>query len=114
MSDEVLICLSTCPDSATAEAIATALVGDSLAACVNLLPGVRSTYRWQDAVHTDEEVMLVIKATAGRFAAMKQRLLALHPYELPELLALPVTDGYAPYLDWVRAHAAAAPGSPRP
>jgi periplasmic divalent cation tolerance protein len=114
MPDDILVCLSTCPDPATAAAIAGALVDESLAACVNQLPGVRSTYRWQGAVHTDEEVLLVIKTTAGRFEALKARLLALHPYELPELVALSVTDGHAPYLDWVRAHAAAPGGTPRP
>jgi periplasmic divalent cation tolerance protein len=114
MPDDILLCLSTCPDPATAQEIAGALVDESLAACVNQLPGVRSTYRWQGAVHTDEEVLLVIKTTAGRFEALKARLLALHPYELPELVALSVTDGHAPYLDWVRAHAAAPVGTPRP
>ncbi|MGA0588412.1 divalent-cation tolerance protein CutA [Dyella sp. KRB-257] len=114
MPDDILLCLSTCPDPATAAAIAGVLVDESLAACVNQLPGVRSTYRWQGAVHTDEEVLLVIKTTAGRFDALKTRLLALHPYELPELVALPVTDGHAPYLDWVRAHAAAAATASRP
>ena len=113
MPDDILVCLSTCPDAATAEAIATALVHESLAACVNQLPGVRSTYRWQGAVHTDEEVLLVIKTTAGRLPALRERLLALHPYELPELIALPVTDGHAPYLDWVRAHAASPAPTPR-
>lgn len=102
MPDNILVCLSTCPDPATAEAIASTLVHESLAACVNQLPGVRSTYRWQGAVHTDEEVLLVIKTTAGRFPALRERLLALHPYELPELVALPVTEGYQRYLDWVR------------
>lgn len=114
MPDDILFCLSTCPDPATAAAIAGALVDESLAACVNQLPGVRSTYCWQGAVQTDEEVLLLIKTTAGRLDALKARLLALHPYELPELVALPVIDGHAPYLDWVRAHAAAAAATPRP
>jgi periplasmic divalent cation tolerance protein len=114
MPDDILVCLSTCPDPATAQEIASALVDESLAACVNQLPGVRSTCRWQGVVHTDEEVLLVIKTTSGRFDALKTRLLALHPYELPELVALSVTDGHAPYLDWVRAHAAAPVGTPRP
>ena len=112
MPDDILVCLSTCPDAATAGAIASALVHESLAACVNQLPGVRSTYRWQGAVHTDEEVLLVIKTTAGRLPALRERLLALHPYELPELVTLPVSDGHAPYLDWVRAHAAAPTPTP--
>ncbi len=112
MPHEILVCLSTCPDAATAGSIAGTLVRESLAACVNQLPGVRSTYRWQGTVHTDEEVLLVIKTAADRFPALRERLLALHPYELPELVALPVTDGHAPYLDWVRAHAAAPASTP--
>lgn len=114
MPDDILLCLTTCPDPATAAAIAGTLVEESLAACVNQLPGVRSTYRWQGDVHTDEEVLLLIKTTGRRFEALKARLLALHPYELPELVALPVTAGHAPYLDWVRAHAAAPAATPRP
>jgi periplasmic divalent cation tolerance protein len=65
---------------------------------------VLSTYRWQDKVQTDGEELLLIKTTAERFEALKARLLALHPYELPELIALPVERGHATYLDWVRTH----------
>ncbi|MFC4526022.1 divalent-cation tolerance protein CutA [Dyella halodurans] len=103
MSDPVLICYCTCPDAASAQKLADALVGDGLAACVNRLPGVSSTYRWQGKVVTESEVLLLIKTTESRFAALKQRLLALHPYEVPELIAVPVAQGHAAYLDWVRA-----------
>lgn len=103
MSDTVLLCYCTCPDAASAQALAEALVGERLAACVNRLPGVASTYRWKGDVVTDSEELLLIKTTAARFPALKERLLALHPYELPELIAVPVTEGHAPYLDWVRA-----------
>lgn len=105
-ADPVLLCLCTCPDAATATRLAEMLVGEQLAACVNRLPGVHSTYRWQGEVHTDAEELLLIKTTAGRFEALKARLLALHPYELPELIALPVERGHAAYLDWVRANVA--------
>ncbi len=102
MSDPVLLCYCTCPDTASAQTLADALVGEGLAACVNQLPGVRSTYRWQGKVMTESEVLLLIKTTETRFAALKERLLALHPYEVPELIAVPVAQGHAAYLDWVR------------
>jgi periplasmic divalent cation tolerance protein len=103
MSDPVLLCYCTCPDAATGQALADALVGEGLAACVNRLPGISSTYRWQGKLVTDSEELLLIKTTETRFAALKQRLLALHPYELPELIAVPVAQGHPAYLDWVRA-----------
>jgi periplasmic divalent cation tolerance protein len=103
MPDTILLCYCSCPDDASAQALADALVGERLAACVSRLPGVRSTYRWQGAVTTDSEQLLLIKTTAARFEAMKARLLALHPYELPELVGVPVTQAHDAYLDWVRA-----------
>ena len=105
MSDPVLLCYCTCPDADSAQRIAQALVGEKLAACVNHLPGISSTYRWQGAVTTDREELLLIKTTRARFAALRARLLALHPYELPELIAVPVERGHDAYLDWVRAAA---------
>lgn len=102
MPDPVLLCYCTCPDAASAQAIAEALVGERLAACVNRLPGVASTYRWQGQVTTDAEELLLIKTVASRFEVLKTRLLALHPYELPELIAVPVERGHAAYLDWIR------------
>ncbi|AGG87521.1 divalent-cation tolerance protein CutA [Rhodanobacter denitrificans] len=105
----VLLCYCACPDTASAQAIAGALVDERLAACVNRLPGVHSTYRWQGAVTRDSEELLLIKTTAARFDALKARLLELHPYELPELVAVPVQRGHAAYLDWVRAATGEAP-----
>ncbi len=102
MPDTVLLCYSTCPDAASAQNIADALVGEQLAACVNQLPGVRSTYCWQGEVTHDDEVLLLIKTTSTRLEALRRRLLELHPYELPELIAVPVEQGHAHYLDWVR------------
>jgi len=98
----VLLCYCTCPDAGSAQAMAETLVGEGLAACVNRLPGVRSTYRWKGEVTTDSEELLLIKTTETRFAALKERILALHPYELPELIAVPVAQGHQAYLDWVR------------
>ncbi|MHA6206058.1 divalent-cation tolerance protein CutA [Dyella soli] len=102
MPDTVLLCYCTCPDAASAQALAQALVGEGLAACVNHLPGIRSTYRWQGEVTCDSEDLLLIKTTAGRFDALRERVLALHPYDLPELIAVPVAQGHEAYLDWVR------------
>lgn len=78
-------------------------MGEQLAACVNRVPGISSTYRWQGAVTTEREELLLIKTTARRFEALKSRLLELHPYELPELIAIPVERGHDAYLEWVRA-----------
>jgi len=101
MSIEARIVLCTVPDPACAERIATALVEERLAACVNALPGVSSTYRWEGKVERANEVLLVMKCTADRYPALQARILALHPYTLPEVIALEVTDGSAPYLDWI-------------
>lgn len=97
----VVVLLATAP-SAEGERLARGLVAARLVACVNLLPGVRSIYRWEGAVACDEEVVLLAKTTRSGFAAARDHLLAEHPYDLPEILALPVADGLAGYLSWVR------------
>jgi periplasmic divalent cation tolerance protein len=102
-SDPVLLCYCTCPDAASALHLARAVVGEQLAACVNRIPGIASTYRWNGEVITDTEELLLIKTTVSRFEALKERVLALHPYEVPELIAVPVQHGHAAYLEWVRA-----------
>jgi periplasmic divalent cation tolerance protein len=96
-----LVVLSAVASSEDAERIAEALVERELAACVNVLPGVRSFYRWKGALQRDDERLLVIKTRAERFEALREALVALHPYELPEVVALPVSAGHAPYLDWI-------------
>lgn len=97
----VLLCLCTCPDAASARTIADALVGERLAACVSRLPGLESTYRWQDRIEHAGEVLLLIKTTAERLDALTARVRTLHPYELPELIAVEAAGGLAPYLAWV-------------
>lgn len=99
----VLLVLCTCPDAASGERIARALVEERLAACVNRVPGLTSVYRWQDAVESAAEELLLIKTTRDAFPALQARLLALHPNTLPEVIALPIDSGHAPYLDWVQA-----------
>ena len=100
--DMVLLCYCSCPDAASAQVIATALVDERLAACVSHLPGMSSTFRWLGTVTTDSEELLLIKTSTARFEALKTRLLQLHPYDLPELIAVPVEYGHAAYLEWVR------------
>ena len=96
-----LVALTTVGTADDAERIARALVERRLAACVNVVAGVVSVYRWQGAVERDEEQLLVIKTSAERFESLRDALVALHPYELPELVALPVVAGHAPYLAWL-------------
>lgn len=100
---EVAVVLVTAPGMEEAEALARALVEERGAACVNIVPGVVSLYRWEGAVQRDEEVLLVIKTTVDGAEDLKERVVALHPYDVPEVLVLPVTRGHRPYLDWVRA-----------
>lgn len=102
----VLVAHCSCPDAETAGRIARALVEERLAACVQTLPGVVSTYRWQEAVHQDTEVLLLIKTSHECFDALKARLPDLHPYETPELIAVDIVDGLGAYLDWVAAETA--------
>ena len=95
-----LLCLTTCPDLDTAQRIADALVEERLAACVNLLPGLHSTYRWQGKVEHAAEVLLLAKTTRVRMPALQERIVALHPYELPEVLAVEA-GGLPAYLQWI-------------
>jgi periplasmic divalent cation tolerance protein len=103
MTDQVIVAFSTCPDEATAQRLAQALVSERLATCVNRLTGVTSTYFWDGRLQEDAEILLIIKTTAARQAELAARLKALHPYELPEMVVLPVVGGNEPYLQWVRS-----------
>ncbi|MGB0132616.1 divalent-cation tolerance protein CutA [Dokdonella sp.] len=99
----ILIVHCSCPDSAVATAIAHALVSERLAACVSRLAGAVSTYQWNDGICVDDEVLLLIKTTVIGFQALKTRLLELHPYELPEIIAVDVSVAHADYIDWVES-----------
>ncbi|MCE2968779.1 MAG: divalent-cation tolerance protein CutA [Burkholderiales bacterium] len=103
---DVLLVLTNCPDADCAERIARALVDEGLAACVNRWPPVASIYRWQGAVETATEVPLLIKTTAARYAEVEAAIRRLHPYEVPEIVAVPVVVGFAPYLRWVEEETA--------
>ena len=99
----VFLILSTCPDADTAQRLARILVEERLAACVSLLPSAVSTYRWQGRVEQATEVQLLAKTPADRRDALMARLAELHPYELPEILAVETAAGLPAYLDWVTA-----------
>jgi periplasmic divalent cation tolerance protein len=92
-----------CPDAACAQALARALVEARLAACVQVLPGMRSTYRWDGAIEQADEVLLLAKTWDDRVEALTATLRGGHPYALPEIMAVPAAGGLAAYLDWVRA-----------
>jgi periplasmic divalent cation tolerance protein len=96
-----VIAFCTCPDEASAERIASALVEARLAACVSRIAGVTSTYRWQGKVCRDNEQLLMIKTTRERFDALREHIVALHPYELPEVIAVDIALGHAAYLAWI-------------
>ncbi len=100
---DVLIVLTNCPDETTAARIRRELVDARLAACVNQLGAVQSTYRWQGAVEEATEVALLIKTTRERYPALEARLRQVHPYSVPEIVAIPVERGGADYLAWVHA-----------
>lgn len=102
----VVVVQCSCPDAESAARIARALIGERLAACVQALPGVVSTYRWQGEVQIADEVLLLIKTSRARLEALKARLPDLHPYDLPELIVLDAVDGLERYLHWVEAETA--------
>jgi periplasmic divalent cation tolerance protein len=95
------VVFSTFPDAETAARIARTLVDERLAACVNLLPMVRSIYRWEGKVCDEAETLAIIKTTAERYAALRARIIELHPYQVPEVIALALADGHPPYLAWL-------------
>jgi periplasmic divalent cation tolerance protein len=98
---DICAVLATAPDEEVAAALARTLVEERLAACVNLIPRVRSIYRWEGEIQDDSEVVLLIKSQRKRSEALAARIKDLHPYELPEVLVLPVSGGSARYLDWI-------------
>jgi len=102
VSSQILLVLTTCGNAEEAGNLAGLLVDQRLAACVNTLERVTSTYRWQGRVQQGQETLLVIKTTAARYSAVEQAIRAHSSYELPEVVAIPVAAGSSAYLDWVR------------
>jgi periplasmic divalent cation tolerance protein len=103
MPTDTLLVFSTCPDADTAQRLARTLVEGRVAACVNVVGPVTSVYRWRDAVETAGELLLLIKTPADRYPALEQALRVLHPYEVPEIVAVPIERGHEDYLEWVRS-----------
>jgi periplasmic divalent cation tolerance protein len=99
----------TAPSREAAEAIARALVDERLAACVNILPGMRSIYRWQGTVEAGDEVCLIAKSRAGLFERIERRVTELHPYDCPCIVAWPIVGGHRPYLDWIAEETSESP-----
>ena len=99
---EILILVCTCPDAATARRLAGGLLERKLAACVNILPEIRSMYRWQGELHDDSEALMVVKTVQSAYAEVEAWLLQHHPYDVPEVLAVQVQAGSAAYLEWVQ------------
>jgi len=102
----VIVVFSTFPSEDKAAEVARTLVSAQLAACVNLVPAVRSIYRWHGEICDERETLAIVKTTRERFEALRERLIALHPYEVPEVIALSVDGGHAPYLAWVAGETA--------
>ncbi len=100
---QTLLVLTNLPDEATAQALATALVSERLAACVNVMAPCRSIYRWRGEIESTPEVPLLIKSTTARYAALEAAIRARHPYELPEIVAVPIAHGLPEYLAWLIA-----------
>ena len=100
-SYEIILC--TCPDKDIAKKLAELLVGKNLAACVNILPGITSVYTWEDRIESEQEHLLLIKSTHGNYQAIETLLFKHHPYEIPEIIALPIERGLPEYLDWINS-----------
>jgi len=98
---DFVVVLITAPKEEDAVIIAKALVEERLAACVNVLPGIRSFYRWKGRVHDDPECLLIAKAAAANFEMIEGLVKSLHSYDVPEIIALPITKGYEPYISWL-------------
>jgi periplasmic divalent cation tolerance protein len=101
MSQKILLALSTFPDSETARKISNQLVAERFAACANILPSVESIYRWKDKIESGNETLVFFKVSEERQSAFQEKLRALHPYEVPEIIFLPVASGLPEYLQWV-------------
>src|SRR4051794_34290575 len=100
MSDKILVFV-TCESSNQAEQIAQAVVAEKLAACVNVLPGVRSCYMWERKLTWSEEVLLIVKTTRARFQQLQDRVKALHSYQVPEIVAVTIDEALEAYADWI-------------
>jgi len=101
--NQVIVTYCTCPDQATAEKIARLLVESSLAACVNILPNLTSVYSWNGQIESAEEHLLMIKSPQAAYKAIETAIRSQHPYELPEIIAVPVVQGLPEYINWIHS-----------
>ncbi len=99
---QVHVVFCTCPNAGVAESLASSLVEARLAACATILPGALSVYSWQGKIERDGEVLMMIKTIGARLSALTARICELHPYDVPEVIAHPITAGHDRYLDWVQ------------
>lgn len=97
----IQLILCTCPDKGTAKKLARLLVSEKLAACVNIVPGITSIYDWEGQIKSETECLLLIKSSQNLYAAIETLLFEQHPYELPEIIAVPIERGLPDYLDWI-------------
>jgi periplasmic divalent cation tolerance protein len=102
MERDVVLAFSTFPDAETARKISRKLIEENVAACANIIPQIESIYRWQGQIEQGNETLVLFKTTAAGFAAFEEKLKALHPYEVPEIICTPIDRGSAAYLEWVR------------
>src|SRR4029077_3148117 len=101
MAEKIVLALSTFPDRETAQRIANQLVTEKLAACANILPAIESIYRWKEKLETGNETLVFFKLSEGRQSDFQNKLRSLHPYEVPEIIFVPIADGLPEYLRWV-------------
>lgn len=101
MSTEYQIILNTCPDQVSADKLAAALLDQGLAACVSIVPGIRSLYRWQGEIESSQEQLLLIKTSRAHYNSVQRLICSQHPYELPEIIAVPIEHGLGDYLNWI-------------
>jgi|ERR1041385_222238 periplasmic divalent cation tolerance protein len=101
MADQIVLALSTFPDRETAQQISNQLVTEKFAACANILPAVESIYRWKDKIESGNETLVFFKLSEDRQSVFQEKLRSLHPYEVPEIIFVPITSGLPEYLGWV-------------
>jgi len=101
MSERYCLVLTTCPDETCARQIGEHLVVEKLAACVNIIPGVTSIYSWEGQIESAQEQLLLVKTLYDQYPALERAICAIHPYELPEVIALPIDHGHPDYLNWI-------------